>query len=171
MPRPNLITQYMNSPLPGRSEQRRMSFRPEKDEVVKIYRAINRCVFNNRLTRPEIILGVIPDCWGMCIWEDEKQKHSSWGREGTWCRIHLSDKWYSPQWMVTTLAHEMVHQWQWDVYRWKHLKKNKREMPIESGAHGPSFHYWKPKLASWGIHLKIRYLSDNWWRHQDLFKC
>lgn len=171
MSRPNLVTQYLNAPLPTVMEQKKFPFRPNVTEVDSLYRAINRCVFDNQLTQPEITLYSLKDCWASCSWELLRQRRSSWGKSGTWCTIQLNDKWYSPQWMVTILAHEMVHQWQWDVYRWQHLKRNKREMFLLSGAHGPSFHSWRGKMEEWGIWLKITYSDTSWWRHQDLFRC
>ena len=171
MARPNLITQYMNAELPCISEQKRLPFRPSESEVDALYRAINRCIFSNSLTKPTIAIGSIKKAWGRCQWFGTRQRRSSWGKAGTWCHIDLMDKWISPQWFCTTLAHEMVHQWQWDVYRWHHLAHLGRDMYTDSGAHGPSFYAWKEPMAEWGIPLKISHGQRRWYRHQDLFKC
>ena len=72
--------------------------------------------------------------------------------------------------MCSSDLHEMVHQWQWDIYRWEHRKELGREMNTESGAHGPSFHLWKQSLADWGIPLKLAHSQRRWYRSQDLFK-
>ena len=171
MARPYLISQYMNAPLPTISEQKRLPFRPCPEEVDALYKAINRHIFDNVLTQPEIVLGTLKKAWGRCHWLDNRVRRSSWGKNGTWCRIELYDKWFSPQWFCTTLAHEMVHQWQWDVYRWEHRERWGREMHLNSGAHGPSFHYWHDVYQDWGISLKLSHGQKRWFRHQDLFKC
>lgn len=171
MARPYLISQYMNADLPTISEQKRLPFRPCPEEVDALYRALNKHIFDNQLTQPEIVIGSLKKCWGRCSWMDTKQRRGSWGKSGTWCNIHLMDKWISPQWFCTTLAHEMVHQWQWDIYRWEHIREFGREMFWDSGGHGPSFHLWRGDMAQWGISLKISHGQKRWYRHQDLFKC
>jgi hypothetical protein len=158
----------MNAELPNISTQKRLPFRPHPEEVDALYRALNKHIFNNALTQPDIILGTLKKCWGRCNWLETKQKR---GQPGTYCRIELYDKWFCPQWFCTTLAHEMVHQWQWDIYRWDHIREFGREMYWDSGAHGPSFHHWRPDMAEWGISLKIAHGQKRWFRHQDLFKC
>ena len=63
----------MNAELPSKTEQRKLPFRPEPYEVDALYRSINRHVFDNELTQPEIELGIISYCWGVCNWENKKQ--------------------------------------------------------------------------------------------------
>jgi len=168
MARPYLITQYMTAPLPSISEQRKFPFRPDPRDVDALYRAINRHVFDNALTQPEIDLGTLQKCWGRCVWLDRRQHRGSWGKKGTWCRIELMDKWISPQWFCTTLAHEMVHQYQWDVER---FDAHGYIIHDDSGGHGPSFHAWKDRLAHWGVPLKIAHGQRRWYKTQDLFRC
>lgn len=170
MARPDLITRYMTAGLPCISEQKRLPFRPEPYEVDALYRVINRNIFDNQLTQPDMTVGTMKRAWGRCLWLPTRQRRSSWGKWGTWCQIELMDKWISPQWFCATLAHEMVHQWQWDIYRWEHRKELGREMNTESGAHGPSFHLWKQSLADWGIPLKLAHSQKRWYCSQDLFK-
>jgi len=165
MARPHLITQYMQAPLPTISEQRTLPFRPHPREVDALYRAINRHVFDNQLTQPEITIGTLQNVWGCCNWQDRRQRRSSWGKRGTWCTIELMDKWISPQWFCTTLAHEMVHQWQWDVER---FDRRGYTIHTHSGAHGPSFYAWRDQLAYWGIPLKIAHSQRRWYRTQKL---
>lgn len=165
MARPSLITQYMTAPLPTVSEQRRLPFRPSVEEANRLYNVINKYVFENQLTRPEITLKT--NCqkfWGVCNWKDERQKSASWGKPGTWCTIELMDKWFCPQWFCNTLAHEMVHQYQWDIEEDFAIHDN-------SGGHGPSFHAWKDRFAHYGLYLKTSHGMKRWLRHQDFRKC
>ncbi len=171
MGRPYLITQYMNASLPCVSEQKRLPYRPHPDEVNSLYRAINKHIFDNALTQPQITLGTLQKIWGRCNWQDSRQRRGSWGKTGTWCTIDLYDKWFCPQWFCNTLAHEMVHQWQWDIYRWEHRDKFGREMHTDSGAHGPSFFLWRDVFEDWGMSLKTAHGQRRWFRKQNLFKC
>jgi len=168
MARPNLISQYMNADLPSISVQKRLPFRPHPEQADALYRVINRHIFDNTLTLPDIMLGTLQKCWGQCEWLDQRQKSASWGKQGTWCRISLSDKWFCPQWFCTVLAHEMVHQYQWDIERFDRTGFNICE---NSGAHGPSFFAWRERFAYWGIDLKTAHGQKRWFRHQDFNKC
>ena len=168
MARPNIITQYINAELPTISEQKRLPYRPAQWEVDSVYRALNRCIFDNQLTQPEIVLGQWQKCWGMCIWEENRQRRGSWGKQGTWCNMRLSDKWYSPQWFITVMAHEMVHQYQWDVNRFERYDQG-LDRDID-GSHGPSFFAWRGNLADWGIPLKTAHRMRKWFVHQDLWR-
>ena len=165
-----LITRYMTADPLSKTEQRRLPFRPDCEEVDALYRSINRNVFDNLLTQPDIELGVIQKAWGLCHWEDSLQRRGSHGKLGTWCRMRLSDKWYSPQWFCAILAHEMVHQYQWDIHRWEHRYDFGCDPRSRySGAHGPSFREWRGELARFGVPLKNSFGRRRWFRTQDLY--
>lgn len=159
------VYQLMQEPLPSRTYQRRKAFRPSLDETVEYYQLINYYVFNSSLKMPEIRLGTIKKCWGACYWEQEPDL------SGSYCKIRLSDKWFCQQWFLNTLAHEMVHQWQWDIYRFEFESKYHRKMPAASGNHGPSFYSWRNKFAEHGLALKIAHGQRRWFKHQDFKKC
>jgi hypothetical protein len=151
----------MQSELPPVSAQRRLPYRPSQREVHRTYDLINRYVFNNRLTRPQITLGRTKGYWGMCI--------GSWTetRPGTYVTIKLSDKWYCPQWFINTLAHEMVHQYQWDV---DSIEREQRGL-YGLMSHGPSFFMFRDDLERYGISLKTAHGRKRWFKHQDFTKC
>jgi hypothetical protein len=159
MARPNPIRAIMEAPLPGISYQRRKLFRPTHDDALYAYRIINRYIFDNQLRRPVIELGQTQRCWAYCQWE----KQPVWN--GSWCKIKLSNKWFCPQWFMNTLAHEMVHQYQWDVYRWEY------GIPEHSGAHGPSFFAWRNIFSCYGLTLKTAFGQKRWFRHQNFNRC
>jgi hypothetical protein len=150
------LRELMDIPLPNRTAQKRLLFRPDLQDVEHVYDLLNEQVFNNVLIRPNIKLGKCREYWGMCYGEDKPYEN------GTYCRIKLSDKWYSVQWMVTMLAHEMSHQFQWDVY--SHGRTN-RVM-----SHGPSFYRYQQRLYRHNISVKTTYSSGMWFRTQDMFK-
>ena len=168
MARPSLITQYMTAPLPRVSVQRRLPYRPSLKETTQLYQSLNKHIFHNVLTMPEIHLGSLRKTWGFCEWMGDLQKRGSHSKSGTWCTISLMDKWFCPQWFCTTLAHEMVHQYQWDIERFDNTGFNICE---NSGAHGPSFFAWKQRLSYWNIDLKTAHGQRRWLRHQDFSKC
>ena len=71
MARPHLISQYMTAPLPCVSEQKRLPFRPTLEEAHALYKCINRNIFDNQLTQPEIDLYQQQKTWGLCHWLDD----------------------------------------------------------------------------------------------------
>lgn len=159
------VYQLMQSPLPMRTYQRRKGFRPSHEEVVEYYNLINCYVFDNTLRLPEIRLGAIKQCWGACYWEDELQS------SGSYCKIRLNSKWYCQQWFLNTLAHELIHQWQWDIYRFEYENIYNRKMKKIGGGHGPNFYQWRDKFAEHGLTLKISYGQTRWFTHQNFIKC
>ena len=159
MARPNPIKAIMEADLPSLTYQRRKLFRPAIHDAIYAYKIINRYVFDNQLRRPIIELGQTKKCWAYCAWNNEH----IWN--GSWCTIRLSNKWFCPQWFVNTLAHEMVHQYQWDVHRWEY------GMPENSGAHGPSFFAWREEFAYYGLTLKTAFGQRRWFQHQNFNRC
>lgn len=157
------LLQLMSEPLPSISLQKKLYYRPTKKEIKELYNIINQEVFDNQL--PITKLELKSHCrgyWGMCIADgfDTRKKRSQ-------CSIVLSDKWYCKQWLINTLAHEMVHQHQWDVYSKERSKENKN--PTMN--HGPSFYKFKKQLAEHGIILKRASGSKRWFKYQKLSKC
>lgn len=144
------LQELMDLPLPSLTAQKRLLFRPDLDDVKHVYNLLNEKIFNDTLNRPNIILGKCRGYWGMCYGETKPYKN------GSYCKIKLSDKWYSAQWMIVTLAHEMSHQYQWDNYTIMN--------------HGPSFYRHQFKLYRYDIPLKRSYSTGRWFDKQDLFQ-
>jgi hypothetical protein len=165
MARPNPIRSLMEAELPGITYQRRKLFRPSMYDALYAYKIINRYVFDNQLRRPEIILGQAYKYWGYCQWNHELQS------SGSYCTIKLSNKWFCQQWFLNTLAHEMVHQYQWDIYRWKHIDEYGTLPYNNSGGHGPTFFEWRDCFANFGLTLKTSFGQKRWFRHQNFNKC
>ena len=153
----------MSEPLPSLNLQKKLSYRTNKREVRKLYNIINEEIFNNEL--PPAKLEVKSHCrgyWGMCMAQGFNPKKKS-----SQCKIRLSDKWYCKQWLINTLAHEMAHQYQWDVYsKTRHLEG---KYPLMS--HGPSFYTFRKQLAKYGLVLKRSSGMKRWFRYQRLDKC
>ena len=162
MARPNPIRKIMSQPLPMISEQRRKCFRPTNKEVIYAYNILNKYIFDNTLYRPNIELGRLRKTWGYCLWQKEQQD------TGSYCTIKLSDKWFCEQWFMNTLAHEMVHQYQWDIYR---FEEHNGDYEKNSGAHGPDFFMFRDRFDHYGLRLKQWYGQKRWLKHQDWYKC
>jgi hypothetical protein len=155
------LPELMSSPLPSLTDQKRLYFRPSVRQVHHVYELINHCVFNNVLHKPRIHLAPRRrNYWGMCIGNVYLQK------TGSFCDIHLMDKWISIQWMVSTIAHEMVHQYQWDIMGPERFNEGKDFLM----SHGPSFFMFRDSLAQLDIPLKVAHSQRQWYKHQDLFK-
>lgn len=164
MARPNPVRRIMELELPSITYQRRKLFRPGPEDIDYAYKIINRHVFDNQLRQPIIEQGVLRKAWGICEWHDTPE-------EGSWVKIRLMDKWFCPQWFMNTLAHEMVHQYQWEIYRWEHLDYFGRPMYEFSGGHGASFYMWRERFEYYGLNLKIYHSQKRWFKHQDFNKC
>jgi hypothetical protein len=166
MARPNPINRIMEAELPSKTYQRQKLYRPDPAEVVYAYNVINRHVFGGQLHRPDIyVKSHLRRIWGSCSWLDRKQY------TGSYCYIQLSDKYFCQQWFYQVLAHEMVHQWQWDIYRWDHEDYFDRKMYEKSGAHGPSFYAWRERFEHYGLNLKTSHSQRRWFLHQDFNRC
>jgi hypothetical protein len=152
----------MSENLPNISYQKKMGYRTNNNEVENLYKLINQTIFESKLIMPEIeVRGRCRQYWGVCFGEIEKPNESH-----TYCRIRVMDKWFCKQWLITTLAHEMCHQYQWDIIGEE--RKNQGKDPLMS--HGPTFFIYRPKLAEHGISLKKYHGMRRWFRTQDLFK-
>lgn len=157
------LLQLMSEPLPSIGLQKKLSYRPTKKEVKNLYNIINEEIFNNEL--PPARLEVKSHCrgyWGMCMSTGFNPKKKS-----SQCKIRLSDRWYCKQWLIDTLAHEMVHQYQWDIYSKERAVEGKE--PIMS--HGPSFYKFRKQLSEYGIVLKRISRTNLWFKYQTLSKC
>lgn len=165
MARPNPIRSIMETPLPSLTYQRRKWFRPSDADLNYCYDIINRYVFDNQLRKPKLQQGQLQKAWGLCYWRTEEQN------TGSWCEIKVMNKWFCQQWFMNTLAHEMVHQYQWDYYRWDHLEEYGKEMHTDSGGHGPSFYAWRERFAHYDLNLKIAFGQKRWFKHQNFNKC
>ena len=161
MARPNPIRAIMEAELPSITYQRRLGFRPTNKDINYIYSKLNFYLFDNRLRKPIITQGSRRQTWGFCEWKHELQD------TGSHTTIKLMDKWFCEAWFVQTLAHEMVHQYQWDVARFEEYNG---VMP-DSGAHGPSFFAHRERFDYYGLRLKTSYGMKRWFRHQNWYKC
>lgn len=156
------LREMMESPIPSISKQKRLPFRPSLAEAQYVYKLLNRDIFDNQLYMPAITLAARRrKYWGMCEGHIELQD------TGSWCEIRLMDKWFSVQWFVTIIAHEMCHQYQWDIEGPKRYRKGKDFLM----SHGPSFFKYRKKLKQHRIPLKTAHSMRRWFKHQDLFKA
>lgn len=156
------LSELMDLPLPSVTVQKRLPFRPSKYFLNHAYELINYEVFGNTMYKATLELR--PNCrkyWGMC--EGNIKPLST----GSYCNIIMMDKWFCPQWFITTLAHEMVHQYQWDVLGPERQSNGKDWLM----SHGPSFYAFREDLAPHDIPLKTAHSQRRWFKHQDLFKA
>lgn len=140
------LFQMMQEPEPKLSYQKRLGYRTTKREVKELYNIINQEIFDNELSTAKFeVKSHCRGYWGFCI-----AKSFSLRAKRSRCTIRLSDRWYTKQWLITILAHEMVHQYQWDIYGKERVRNGKSPMM----SHGPSFFRFKDKLKKHGIELR-----------------
>ena len=150
----------LETPLPSISQQRRKPYRPDEQEINRIYSLINRAVFDGQMIRPSIVTGRETGALGLCLGLKPPKKR----RSG--CVIRLTDKWFSVHWLIFVLAHEMCHQYQWDIMGPKRQARGR--LPLMS--HGPSFFQHRLRLAELGVPLLKKVYMYRWFQYQDLKK-
>ena len=156
----------MNSKLPPLSTQKRFVYRTCENEINVLFDELNFLIFDYKLPIPQFkFIKRLVKFWGVCESTDHIPNIDSNNSD---CIIHISEKWYCRQWLITHFAHEMVHQYQWDVISKERVRKKLK--PIMS--HGPSFHQFRPRFEELGMPLSgVGHSIANWWKYQDLFKC
>lgn len=155
------LQELMLTPLPCKSHQKRLPYRPSQREVYRMYDLINEKIFHGELKRPEIRLGQLKKAWGWC------QGNETPLDSGSYCTIRLSDKWFCIQWFIITLAHEMAHQYQWDILGPKRFMQGKDFLM----SHGPTFFLHRTRMKRHGIPLKTAFRIRKWFKYQNFSRC
>ena len=158
------IAELMASDLPDLSYQKALGFEPSYKEVHYLYSALNEEVFNNVLPHAPIQILQRTSYWG-CT--ESMHANAIPIHESSTCVIKLPKRWFSVHWTILILAHEMCHQYQWDIDGLKRMKKSKE--PIIT--HGPSFFKFRDKLMKHGIPLRRAHSGSVWLDKQNLFNC
>lgn len=109
----------------------------------RLYNLINETVFQNQLTPCEITLRPMRTAWGWCVGLEKRDEY--------YCKIDLPPTWPFQQYAITALAHEMCHQFQWEVL----TRERQRQGLPAIMSHGPSFFSWREPLAQHGIPLSV----------------
>jgi hypothetical protein len=159
----NPVTKIVQSDLPTPDVMLTVGHKTCLKEVRYYYKILNRYVFADQLTMPSLKIKKLRDCWALCegyvILDNDKDI------SGFSTQIILNSQQLCPQLCLVSLAHEMVHQYQWQVLGPQRLKQGLK--PLMS--HGPSFFRWRKKFHNFGIPLatghralKIAYHQDIW---------
>jgi hypothetical protein len=109
-------------------------FCPTIADCREAFNNINRNVFNNELKMPSFRLIYTKAFWGEC------QGNES---DTTQVKMKINKSFLSKRLFINTMAHEMVHQWEW--------------LANENMTHGPQFFQWREQLANYNITLSRCY--------------
>lgn len=109
-------------------------FRPTIQDCREVFTQINNQVFLGELKMPSFRLVYTKAFWGECTGVLEDQ---------TKVIIKMNKSFLSRRLFINTMAHEMVHQWEWLVN--------------ENMTHGPQFFQWREQLAKFNITLSRCY--------------
>ena len=159
-----ILNFWMNEKLPTVAQQKRQPYRPDLYIVRKTWRVLNATCFNNELKMPAFTFHSRKSWWAMCCSDAGRPRPL---KTTSCCEIQLSDKWFCRLWFIDTLAHEMAHQYQWDIDGVKRV--NKGWEPIMS--HGPSFFKHRDNIDKYGMSLKVCHRNAKWFKYQSLKKC
>ena len=114
----------------------------QHEDAEEAYTLINKHIFDNGLDPLLIAIHRRNGYWGSC--------HAGYTNEEYRCtHIRLTDWFETRTSFIETIAHEMVHQFQWDIL--SNERDNQGLGPIMS--HGPSFFALRPALAEYNIQL------------------
>ena len=102
-------------------------FRPTIQDCREVFNQINRQVFNGELKLPNFRLVYSKAFWGECTGNLDNN---------TKCIIKMNKSFLSRRLFINTLAHVIVHQWEWLTY--------------EEMTHGPKFFIWREELNTTG---------------------
>ena len=158
------LKEWMKEDLPSISKQKRHIYRPTKREINHTYNVLNLVLFNGKLIRPKITVISRRYYWGLCQANNIQPQVL---KSKSNCELLLNDKWFCRQWFIDTLAHDMAHQYQWDIDGPKRVEEGKEALM----SHGPSFFKHKPKLDRYGLNLKVTHKIKKWFKYQSLSKC
>lgn len=148
------LIQMMETPLEPISHQKKKPYRPSIVEVKETFNILNYTIFEWRLLADLNITNCLQKrhYHGFCESIDPPVKST----------ITINDKWYCKQWMIMILAHEMCHQYQWEVLGNERIKENRPRLL----SHGPSFYILRDKLESYNIPLKRVYNHHHYLNHE-----
>jgi len=109
-------------------------FRPTIHDCREVWTNINRNVFNGELKMPSFRLIYTKAFWGECqgVLDDP-----------TSVKMKINKSFLSKRLFINTMAHEMVHQWEW--------------LTNEDMTHGPQFFLWRNELEKFNITLSRAY--------------
>ena len=126
-------------------------FTPSVEQCQSWFRTFNRGMFGGNLIEPKLIVRRMVHDWGLCVvdWDNRKCRKGTFNQrvipyhlgEHLEYRIELHNKF--PTWkdFIETLAHEMVHLYQMQV--WKDPYSN----------HNEHFYSWRNKFKQHGLKL------------------
>ena len=114
---------------------RRHPIRAQKTQLQSIYDSINRAVFNSALSRPRFIIRANDQYWGEIT---VGYRHNRRADRITFY-IRFERHFPSMKKLINTVAHEMVHQWEWE-----------RNSNL---THGQAFYAWNDRLSNRGLRL------------------
>lgn len=138
------MKERIDSPIYKRLQQKshkNKEYRPTKHAITRWFNVINREIFDNGLAPFDVIeIKRLQTNWAMTI--------SFYDHDGDVSGCDLQFRYKFPNFRVflITLAHEMVHKFQWE------------ELGIVN--HGPTFYAWRPTFAKHGLSLSLTY-SDS----------
>ena len=125
---------------------------PTEAVAVRWYNILNQSLFENKLTRPQLIVKRLRGCKG--------QLHMDWdarySRKGTCNQNHipyhnptfgyvieLHHRFETWRTFIETLAHEMVHQWQVEILK------------DPTANHNKNFFAWREKFSKYKMELGL----------------
>ena len=120
-------------------------YETNESETIDSYDLLNRYIFDNGLERPSFNIKRTRGYWGMTDGRMNIEDEKFFVQE-----IILTNKFPHKAMFIATLAHEMIHQFQWEVLSPERHAQGKESIM----SHGPSFFAWRKVLSEYMIPLR-----------------
>jgi hypothetical protein len=124
------------------------TYKSDVSEAEEVHKMLNKYLFQGALQDAPIRRRKLKDIWAQCDGRFDPV-------DGEFYTAEISLGLFYPHKavFVAALAHEMVHQWQWEVLSAERAEEGKD--PIMS--HGPSFYQWRNPLKKYMIPLAAKF--------------
>jgi hypothetical protein len=113
-------------------------FTPTPLQVARTYNILNKCIFNGKLKKPNIIIKPLEEIWALCE-GDIYTGDDRFENDPVCHRIILHPQFPTRKFFIEVLAHEMVHQYQCEY--------------LNRMDHGQTFWEWEEKLGKYNLRL------------------
>ena len=161
--RRNPVSKIMQSDLPTPDIMLTVGHKTCLKEIKYYYEILNKYIFDEELIMPRIKLQRMNKSWGQCEGYVIYDSDNSIIEYKT--QIILAPKQLCPQLCMVNLAHEMVHQYQWQVDSIQRTKQGKEALM----SHGPSFFRWREKFEYFGLPLATGHYAEKIALHQNIW--
>ncbi len=114
-------------------------YTPKVKDIRFWFAVLNAAIFKNKVPKFKYIKIITRRDWHASTHAYEEDSTND-----RWCELEINPKFRDFELFLAILAHEMIHNYEWTVFR-------------RSINHGPNFFSWRDRLAKHNIPLNVSY--------------